>query len=851
VNPADRPRQRISVAVLLAALTIAPIAADAQERYVEDIQVSRTGTIAEIVVDLACPMRWISDVLTDDARPILEVRVSPFESCRRMGSGSGIASEAYRPVGGRLAGLAEVEYESLGLGDDILFFRFEQPVAYSISQSSDLRHVIVTVGEPGTLTSGTTAPAGPSVAAAPAADAPAASPAGPSGQLPVSVSLRAPRLAADFVINLQSTREPVEQALIDSIDVAAERKVYISEITQNAQTWYRLRMGFFASEADAAAALEPLRGRFPRAWIGRAQASEIARAASTEFVAGGIVVESVEATAIVAAATPRATQSSGLSAEQIEQLADAAETAMLDRRYEDAIALYTQLLAEPGLHQQTARENLGLARERLGQLDRASAEYRAYLGEYPNEPGTARVTQRLESLATARALPRPALRSAAAVGESPWDFVSGFAQYYRRDVDTFDTDREDVIGLSALFTDVDFAVRRDGERFDLSSRISASNLHDLADEENPGPGDQTRVSYAYFDMIDTQLDWTVRVGRQSLHNWGVLGWFDGVHASYAVKTDQRVHFMSGFPVESTRDEVDTDRDFVGFAWDFDKLIGDADLSVFLNNQQIEGIDARRAVGAEMHYSSQRGNVTAMIDYDIDYAELNSILTLGAWRLSERTTVSGLVDVRKSPILTTRNALIGQPFTTIEELLLVWTEEEIRQLALDRTAQTTTATLGVSQSLGERFQLNIDFTATEIDGTIASAGVPALPGTGAQSYLTTALVGTGILGRNDVQMLNLRVGQGDDFDTTYLAWDARFPIGQRVRLNPRIRTAVRDNALDGTTRESVNAGLRILVNTRAHFRFEFEVGVDELRRSTATTETTTSGYYLNLGYRANY
>ncbi len=846
-----RASWQFAAALLLAALTICATA-DAQDRYVEDIQVSRTGTTAEIIVDLACPMRWISDVLTGDAaQPILEVRVSPFESCRRLGSGSGIASEAYRPVGGRLAALVEVEYESLGLGDDILFFRFEQAVAYSISQSSDLQHVIVTVSAPGTLTSGAPAPIGPGVAAAPAAAAPGGNAAAPSSQLPVNVSVRAPRLAADFVINLQSTREPVEQGLIDSIAVTGDRKVYVSEITQNAQTWYRLRMGFFASEADAAAVLEPLRGQFPRTWIGRAQASEIASAASTDFAPGGIVVESVAATAVVAAATPRATESAGVPMERIEQLMDAAETAMLDRRYDDAVTLYTQLLAEPGLHQQTARENLGLARERLGQLERASAEYRAYLAEYPDEPGTARVAQRLESLATARAAPRAALRSAAALTESPWDFVSGFAQYYRRDVDTFDTDREDVIGLSALFTDVDVAARRDGERFDLSSRISASNFHDLAGEEYSAPADQTRVSYAYFDMIDTQLDWTLRVGRQSLHNWGVLGWFDGVHASYAVKTDQRVHFMSGFPVESTRDEVDTDRDFFGFAWDFDALIGDADLSVFLNNQQIEGIDARRAVGAEVHYSTQRGNVTTMIDYDIDYAELNSILTLAAWRLSGRTTVSGLVDVRKSPILSTRNALIGQPVTTIEELLLVWTEDEIRQLALDRTAQTTTLTLGVSQSLGERFQLNVDLTATEIDGTISSAGVPALPGTGAQTYLTTTLVGTGILGRNDVQMLNFRTGQGDDFETTYLAWDARFPVGQRVRLNPRIRAAVRDGVMDGTTRESVNAGLRILFNTRQHFRFELEIGVDQLRRSTATTELTTSGYYLNLGYRANY
>ncbi len=847
------PRLPSSSSIAVCALISAavPISAFAQDRYIEDIRISRTDTVAEIIVDLACPMRWISDTLSGGTGPILEVRVAPFESCRLLGSGTGIASEAYRPVGGQLASLTEVEYESLGLGDDILFFRFERPVGYSISQSSDLRHVIVKIDEPGSLIRDSAPRTDATVPAATVAGPPNDNSRSAGGQVPQNVTLRVPQLTADFVINLQSTRESVEQATIESIAVPDGRTVYVSEITQGGQLWHRLRLGFFDSEAQANAALQPLRALFPRAWIGRAQASEIDTASRTDFATGGTVIERIMTAAIAATATPRGTESAGLTAEQITQLTNAAETAMLDRRYEDAAGLYAQLLAEPGPHQQRARENLGVARERLGQIDRATAEFRAYLTEYPNDAESARVMQRLESLTTARMPPQPTLRRAMTLEESAWDFVSGVSQYYRRDVDTFDADREDFVGLSALMTDVDFSSRRNGSRFDLLSRISASHFHDLIGEDNRGPGDQTRVTYAYFDMLDTERDWSLRLGRQSLHNWGVLGRFDGIHASYGIRTDQRVHFVSGYPVDTTRDGVETNRQFYGLAWDFDELIGEADVSVFLNDQRIEGIDARRAVGAEIHYANERGNVTAMVDYDVDYAEINSILTLGAWRLSDRTTLSGLVDVRKSPILTTRNALIGQPVTTIDELLIVWTEDEIRQLAVDRTAQSTTLTIGASQSIGERFQINVDLTSTDIDGTVASGGVNAIPGTGAQTYLTTTLVGTSLFGRNDVSMFNVRVGGGDDFETRYLTWDARFPIGRRLRLNPRLRIAVRDGLLDGTMRETVNLGLRVLYNTRRHFRFEFEVGADQARRSNATTETTTSGYYVNLGYRANY
>jgi hypothetical protein len=225
--------------------------------------------------------------------------------------------------------------------------------------------------------------------------------------------------------------------------------------------------------------------------------------------------------------------------------------------------------------------------------------------------------------------------------------------------------------------------------------------------------------------------------------------------------------------------------------------------------------------------------------------------LAAWRLSTRTTVSGLVDVRLSPVLTTRNALIGQAATTIEDLLLVWTEEEIRQLAADRTARSMTVTLGLAQALGERFQINADLTMTEIEGTVASGGVAAVPGTGQQTILTTSLVGTGLFSTGDVNVVNLRQGKGDDYRTTYLSWDGRFPIGRRLRLNPRLRLAAREGLLDGMRRETARLALRLLFNTRNHYRFELELGAERSTRSGAGSTSKTSGYYLDLGYRANY
>jgi hypothetical protein len=229
------------------------------------------------------------------------------------------------------------------------------------------------------------------------------------------------------------------------------------------------------------------------------------------------------------------------------------------------------------------------------------------------------------------------------------------------------------------------------------------------------------------------------------------------------------------------------------------------------------------------------------------------LVLGTWRFENRLTLTALVDERKSPMLTTRNALIGQPVTTIDELLLVLDENAIRQLALDRTASSSTLTLGVSKPLSERFQVNADVTSTEIGGTIESFGVPAVPGTGRQLYYSASFIGAGLFGGGDVSIFNLRHGVAPDFATSQITWDARFPVGRRVRLNPRLRFALWEST-DGRRRQSVGPSFRLLWNTPKRYRIEAEIGSDEFLRTDVTNAAArqkATGNYVNVGYRADF
>jgi hypothetical protein len=269
----------------------------------------------------------------------------------------------------------------------------------------------------------------------------------------------------------------------------------------------------------------------------------------------------------------------------------------------------------------------------------------------------------------------------------------------------------------------------------------------------------------------------------------------------------------------------------------------------VQSQKIDGIGDRQAVGVETRYFDDRRSLTTMLDYDTLYSELNTALVFGTWRLKNRITLTGLYDERRS--ISTRNALIGQPLSAFDELLLTWTEDQIRQIARDRTATSRTTTFGMSMPLGERLQLNADVTTLDIGPSVDSAGVAAVPGTGQQVYYAGTLVASALFGQRDVNVLNLRHGEAPDFTSTLLTWDTRVPLGKHLRINPRLRLGVWESLQTGIRRETVTPSLRLLWNAPRRYRLELEFGQENITRTSSLVALDSTGTFLNLGYRADF
>ncbi|HHQ13711.1 MAG TPA: hypothetical protein ENK16_01670, partial [Chromatiales bacterium] len=673
-----------------------------------------------------------------------QINLVPLDDCAAQWRAG--VREASRPAGRDLAALDDLEYVSRSESEGLLLLRFSEAVRVQVRQRGDLHTLVVQVTPSG---SGFQAKETP---------VPAVEPLPATGSTPVPRTEERVRRAEQrareqldagdktarsgdyYAINLESALEPIGSVDPVVAEHAGGRQAYLTEVQVGAQTWHRLRVGFFATEAQAESVLASLRDAYPRAWVTRVSSSEWAQAAAHPVSAAA---ETKTDTLPEATQTAAANSLPALDDDALRKLMDDGRNVMLAGDLARAIQIYTRVLQEPeNQWSAQAREYLGLARERNGQKAHAIAEYRRYLELYPQSDAAGRVRQRLAGLTAVSA---PKLASAGtrsgrrSADEQRWDVYGGFAQYYRLDQSQFN-DQSSRTNQSSVLSDVDVIARRRGDRLQFSSRATLGNLYDLLSD---GPGTSTRVYYLYADLLDDVTGLGLRLGRQSQHKGGVLGRFDGAEFSWQWRPQTRFSFLTGSPVDSSRDGFNTDRQFYGLSADFLQLFDLFDLNLFYNTETMDGLENRNAIGAEVRYFDQSRSVIANIDYDTSYAELNALTILGNWTLDNRLGFNLLLDKRKSPFLLTRNALIGQQVTSIQDLQQLYTEDEIRALASDRTADMTAVTVGVSTPLFERFQINADITANRLGGTPASGGVAAMPDQGTAFYYSLNLIGSSL------------------------------------------------------------------------------------------------------------
>jgi len=526
-------------------------------------------------------------------------------------------------------------------------------------------------------------------------------------------------------------------------------------------------------------------------------------------------------------------------------LLEAASESMARGDTSHAVQLYTRVLSmnAPAAHPE-ALEMLGLARERGGQRAHAKAEYERFLERFPDDPRAPRVRQRLRALTTADASAReplaPARRSA---GSTRVDVHGSALSYYSR-AEGFFGGGESVLYDSSWINDVYARARVRTERLEVATTAGGRVRLDFSDDDL---APDSRLEDLLVEVSQRGLGWWGNVGRQR-GDGGVIGRFDGARLGYRPTDRLEFQLLGGFPLATySSDAINTDRFQVGGAGQVLDLFSLVDVEVYGNYQHEAGMTYRGALGAQVRHLRPGRTLVGTVDYDAYFNAVNIASLLGNQQITDQLSVNAFAEYRRSPIVTLGNALIGQQATSLEELTASYSAAEIKQLALDRSASATNFSLGARWDFSERMDVSGTITASNIDGTEASGGVPALPGTGYDFGYFAQLGVRDLWLERDVTTFGVRVFQGHYYDRYALETIGSYPVLPRLRLNPMLRVEYQHGPYDFLR---VTPRLRLSyfwwdLSFDLDFVYDFTSGVGDADRPTE------QGYSLVFGARYDF
>jgi hypothetical protein len=646
--------------------------------------------------------------------------------------------------------------------------------------------------------------------------------------------------ASNYAINLESQRTPFDAGAVETATKRLQTKAFVSEVETGGEKWYRLRVGPFDQRTVAEGVLRTASKDYPRAWLAVGDDS-ITNDPNAAFQEPPL--PPVEQMGIDPPLDPA----------QLKSLLDQAHKAMRSRDYPQAVQILTKLQRQPEFPERAeVQELLGLSRERSGEVAQAKAEYEEYLRRYPKGPAAERIRNRLRILRAASVAGRTGGFGNTEDADHGWKVSGGASQLFRRD--SYGTDLNGplfaTVVENAIFTDADLFAHRDGERFNTAIRTNFGYAKNFLPRDINGATDRVRITTAFLDLNDKLLDLRGRVGRQTTINDGNFGIFDGAKVSYRFLPSWTVRATVGMPVDNSGDGVETDRKFETLAVDFAPALSHWDTSVYVTQQRNDGLKDRQALGAQVQYARPNLSVVSYVDYDTAYKSLNALVLLGTVQLPARWQLTADLEHRNAPLITTENALIGQPFTTLSQLEKVFSEQQIHDLARDRTPVLSTYSLSALKQLGERWQTIFDVFYTKLGDTPASGGVEPFTGTqGNEISYQGELIGSSLLRQNDFNQVIVRYDTTPTYNVLGWQYISRYPVFGAWRAGPRFLFQ----------RKVTNTGFTsIFYAPYGHIDYqrhghvlEIEGGA-ELGKNPAGLEIgNTTRLFVSIGYRINF
>lgn len=794
---------RVSLRHLIAPVAIAAICPVAMAQFVEDVEIHQEGPNAVATVRFVTAVQ-LQKVTTSRERDVgqafynvlpTRVTLNPIGAQRRI------------PASGEIPEITITD-ESVGSRslNRKLIVRLSKAVPFRIRAGKGNQSIEVVL-----------AGLGASLSKAPPAPSP--TPAlGPQ---------------QNFLIILQSSLDPANKMQGSVPAKLQEYQTFTSRRTVDGKTLYDINMGYFATRAEAESALGLLLLRFPQASVVALQAPS-----ATPTATGNAPAE-VEAKAAELMNTAKGIYDKGEFAASLEPLG--------------------QLLnLPPNSLSRQAQEMIGTARLKMGDTERARAEFDAFLNLYPVGADSDRVRQLQASLpakvvAVAATPAAPASNWSGSVSafyfggkskerndefqDSP---LSGLPELVSQN-SISDTD------LGQIQTSVDLNWRQRNAESDSRFVLRESYTSNLENKDKS----KNRLSALYFDRKSLTNGTSFRIGRQSPIGGGILYRFDGLQAGYTFKPKWRVNAAAGVP---TDDLLETQRRLYSVWLDAEALTPEISGSLYLNQQTIDGEVDRRAVGTELRYFKGGVSLSSQLDYDTVIKGMNIVSLQGTWQLPDTTIFNFLYDRRATPLLSLGNILFYQtiPAQRVSDLLATSTLEQLRGQVKDVTAYQQQFRVGVTTPLNAKWQIGGDVQLTNVGEVpaVPSLNLPKQESTGNLWSLGGQLVGSNLFSEADTHVFLTSALKGPTYTGILLSYNNMTTVGDGWRLEPSLRFySQSDNG--GIETRRLTPGMRVSYKFKQQASVESELSWEKSKRTGPLINESSDRLFYYLGARYDF
>jgi hypothetical protein len=408
------------------------------------------------------------------------------------------------------------------------------------------------------------------------------------------------------------------------------------------------------------------------------------------------------------------------------------------------------------------------------------------------------------------------------------------------DSDDVDSNAQNTMDVSTE-KQLSFVHRNRADNLNIQTHLTANYRPLAAPVKDPAAGPVTsgehelQVSSFYLAATDPKHTVSARIGRQSFDMVGTPYQFDGFALSYRLFNRQQIKMVAGYPqAGASPADINTDNFFYGVSAESNRFAKFWRADVYAFEHIDDGTTGRQVMGSKINYLHPRHSAMLGFDLNPNNDGPSSAYAIFDWHPRDHYSLKISLDYRKP------DALKEHSISALDELLKSMTDEEIKLLEQDPTAEFKAGTLAWRKKLNHKLSLNGETSIA----TLYTSPVNGSGRTETHRLYSLQLTGNGLVKTDDTSSLSVRFFDFEAANRLSLAVNNRMPFRRSWQADIELEADWQENE-DRSKILSLGPLFRLQYNKKDKTKLEFEIGVKRSEFFNRADQTLENDYFFNI------